>query len=88
MGTSMPSKSQSGVLIDRFASSHPAFFVTLLAVVQQPSIADLSPIRREATIPPSTTASHGADALLIFACSDYEPPRSYEPAEEDWAWMV
>jgi hypothetical protein len=33
-------------------------------------------------------SSHGADAFLTSACSDYEPPRSYEPAEEDWAWMV
>ena len=33
-------------------------------------------------------SSHGADAFLTFACSDYEPPRPYKPVEADLAWVV
>ena len=33
-------------------------------------------------------SSHGADAFLTFACSDYEPPRPYKQPEADLAWVV
>ena len=33
-------------------------------------------------------SSHGADAFLTFACSDYEPPRPYKQPEVDLAWVV
>ena len=33
-------------------------------------------------------SSHGADAFLTFACSDYEPPRPYKHVEADLSWVV
>jgi hypothetical protein len=33
-------------------------------------------------------ASHGADALLTFACSNYKPPSALPSRERDLRWVV
>jgi hypothetical protein len=32
--------------------------------------------------------SHGADAFLTFACSDWEPPRPFVYAKRDLSWVI
>jgi hypothetical protein len=38
--------------------------------------------------PRDDDASHGADAFLTFACSNYTPPSSYVPPKGDTRWVV
>jgi hypothetical protein len=33
-------------------------------------------------------ASHGADAFLTFACSNYQPPSASVPKKRDMRWIV
>ena len=33
-------------------------------------------------------ASHGADAFLTFACSNYQPPSVHVPRKGDTRWVV
>ena len=32
--------------------------------------------------------SHGADAFLTFACSNYQPPSAYVPRKRDRRWVI
>ena len=38
--------------------------------------------------PQHDDASHGADAFLTFACSNYSPPAALLPRKRNFGWVV